>query len=94
MGKEDWEKTWVQVYMWHCGDDYCSCTQPVVERITPNILAGFPWIKRERLWEGAFHSEADSEDRKQQEESLKEKAKEYGVTLDEFLYGIKESSNV
>lgn len=32
----------------------CDCIQPRIERITPNREAGYPWIRREVVWEGTF----------------------------------------
>jgi hypothetical protein len=46
----------LNAYIWWCGDDYCDCTQPTLERITPNLQMGFPWIHRETLWQGTLVS--------------------------------------
>lgn len=40
--------------VWWCGDETCDCTQPKIERLTPNHRAGYPWICREEVWSGKF----------------------------------------
>jgi hypothetical protein len=50
----EWLRPRLVASVWWCGDDYCDCTKPVIERITPNTNAGYPWIQREQLWEGRF----------------------------------------
>ncbi len=88
---DEWRATWLQVYIWWCGDEHCDCTQPVVERVTPNIEAWYPWIHRERLWEGTFMSsngyglEVDEQELRDRE--LDEAAAEYGIALNEQRFG-------
>jgi hypothetical protein len=77
--RERWLKGRVTAYVWYCGDETCDCTQPVVERITPNLEAGFPWIRRERLWTGTFRSGADPEESAAQRAELAEAAAKFGV---------------
>jgi len=55
---ESWAETKVLGQIWHCGDEECDCSQAVIERISPNTDAGYPWIRRERLWEGKFYSDS------------------------------------
>ena len=52
----DWETERTVAHIWWCGDDECDCIQPVIERITPNREAGYPWIRRETIWAGTFVS--------------------------------------
>jgi hypothetical protein len=61
--RERWRCSWWVASVWWCGDDYCDCTQPIVELVEPNFRAGYPWVKRERHWEGTFETdgEGDSE---------------------------------
>ncbi len=59
---EAWNTERVVAEMWWCGDAVCDCTQPIIDRITPNRDAGYPWIRRERLWDGSFHSNATPEE--------------------------------
>lgn len=49
-----WLDTRLEARIWWCGDEYCDCTKPVIERITPNLQAGHPWVHRETVWEGRF----------------------------------------
>lgn len=69
--------------IWYCGDDYCDCTQPVIERITPNHRAGYPWIRRDRVWEGRFLTDTwgyTSEDLEaMQYGPLREACQQYGI---------------
>jgi hypothetical protein len=51
-----WAQSSVHAGVWWCSDEHCDCVQPVIERITPNHRAGYPWVHRERLWEGTFVS--------------------------------------
>ncbi len=63
----EYSKTKIVADIWNCGDCICDCNQPIIERITPD---NYPWIKRERLWEGTFGT--DGENYKLMEEELKE----------------------
>lgn len=58
---EDKRQMWLQVRLqariWWCGDEACDCTEPMIERIKPNLEAGYPWIHRETVWEGEFLTE-------------------------------------
>lgn len=47
-----WLEPQVVASIWWCGDEYCDCTEPVIERISPGTR--YPWVRRERLWEGTF----------------------------------------
>lgn len=41
--------------LWQCGDDYCACSQPVVEwRWTEPGFTGRPMHRAKRAWEGLF----------------------------------------
>lgn len=65
--------------LWRCGDEDCDCSQPVVEELSPNLEAGWPWIHRKQLWSGTFHCEASEEEREAQIEELKKARKELGA---------------
>lgn len=84
-----WKRPKLEARMWHCGDPgYCDCYHPVVERITPGKK--WPWIKRERLWEGTFHSQPETEEWKNQKAELAKAADDYKIILDsqhDWLYG-------
>lgn len=54
MNQSDWVKERTEARMWWCGDYDCDCVQPHIERITPNREAGYPWIRRDVIWEGTF----------------------------------------
>lgn len=74
-----WGKTYLAARMWQCGDEVCDCTQPMIEIITPNMVAGAPWIHRKTLWQGAFHSEATIEERAEQESELRKAMEKYKI---------------
>jgi hypothetical protein len=50
----EWRRPRLVAEVWWCGDDWCDCTQPQIVRITPNTDAGYPWVRREAVWEGEF----------------------------------------
>ena len=82
-----WYAGWVEAYIWHCGDETCDCTQAKIDRVTPNLAAGYPWVVRNRLWKGEFLSEADTEEKATQEAALRGAATEHGIDLNGDLYG-------
>ena len=71
--------------IWWCGDDYCDCTKPLIERITPNREAGYPWIRREALWSGKFITDTWQYDRAEREElqyePLREECRRIGIPV-------------
>jgi hypothetical protein len=50
-----WETPRLQARIWDCDDD-CDCHQAQIDRVTPNREAGYPWIRRERIWQGTYAS--------------------------------------
>jgi hypothetical protein len=79
-----WRTTRIVASFWYCGDDYCDCTKPVIERITPNHQAGYPWIRREELWEGTFLTDTwqrEPEEREQQRAELREACHRFGIPI-------------
>jgi hypothetical protein len=54
--RKQWATGEVRAEMWWCMDEECDCTQPIIVRITPNTQVGYPWVRRELLWEGEFLS--------------------------------------
>jgi len=66
-------------YIWWCCDDYCDCTQPVIERIRSNPRAPRGAVSIDRLWEGAFHSGADRDEARRQQEELSTAAIGFGL---------------
>jgi len=56
VNRSEWVKGRTEARIWWCGDYECDCIQPRIERVTPNREAGYPWIRRETLWEGTFVS--------------------------------------
>lgn len=84
---ERWMTSRLIARLWYCGDEECDCTQPVIERITPNVEAGYPWIKRETLWEGKFLSltfEYSAWDREEtQFAPMREACRQHGVPIPE-----------
>ena len=53
-----WGVSFLWAEVWWCGDDHCDCTQAQINRIEPNRNAGPPWINRETVWEGPFHTDS------------------------------------
>lgn len=49
-----WLAGLVRARLWYCGDDHCDCTEPIIERVTPNLRLGYPAVHREALWVGRF----------------------------------------
>lgn len=64
----DWQSARIVAQLWWCGDEECDCTQPMIERITPNRRAGYPWILRDTLWEGEFITDTWEYGREEREE--------------------------
>jgi hypothetical protein len=64
---DDWAESYepaptrmrIEAYVWYCGDDWCNCSEAVLEEITPNPRVGLPWIERRRLWEGEFRTDGE-----------------------------------
>lgn len=54
MTVQEWAAGYVVAHIWFCGDEECACYQPRVEQVSPNREAGYPWMRRETLWEGTF----------------------------------------
>jgi hypothetical protein len=77
---ERWRTERTEAYVWYCGDEVCACTQPRIEKITPNLEAGYPWIHREAIWVGAFHSEGTIQELAQQNAELARACAERGIT--------------
>jgi len=62
--------------IWWCGDDICDCYQPQIEHISPNNIAGPPWLRRETLWTGEFITGASWEEKRQIRKELADKMRE------------------
>lgn len=75
--------------VWWCGDDYCDCTKPLIERITPNHKGGYPWVHREAVWEGEFLTDTYSYDWEERERlqfgPLREACHRFGIGVPEEL---------
>ena len=85
--REEWQSEWLVAHTWWCGDEECDCTQPLIERVAPNLSFGYPLTRRERLWEGDFVSEADPQERAAQESQLMAAAESYGIKLNDRGWG-------
>ncbi len=85
-----WHETRLEARIWWCGDD--DCTQPVIERISPNLEAGYPWIRRETLWAGEFLTDTRKYGQAQREAmqfaQLREACQRLGVPVPEDLYDV------
>jgi hypothetical protein len=86
-GIEEWRRNRLIASIWDCGDDWCGCTRPQVERITPNLESGYPWIRRETLWEGTF--ETGEGVTAQQLDELKEAATRYQIPMESEFGGTR-----
>jgi hypothetical protein len=86
--RDRWRTSRVQASMWWCGDNDCDCTQPLIERITPNLDAGYPWINRETLWSGEFLTATYEYSMEQREERhmapLRAACERYGIPVPDF----------
>lgn len=83
--RKDWLRTKLVARLWWCGDEVCDCYQPMIERMRPNLAAGYPWITRERVWEGTFDSGGEHLDRLRAE--LRQAAVIHGITVNDKDYG-------
>ena len=84
----EWAKVWIEAYIWWCGDDICNCTQPKLDRVSPNHHGiGYPWIRRMNLWSGTFVSDRDGDELAVQEGEINEIANRFGITLDRDYCG-------
>lgn len=85
--RERWRTSEVVAYVWWCGDEQCDCTEPVIVRVTPNLEAGYPWVRREALWTGQFLSstfEYSAEERERlQYAPLRAACSSHGVPIPE-----------
>lgn len=66
--------------MWWCGDYYCDCTRPVIQRVTSDVEGVGPF-RFERLWEGTFCSNDTDRNRELQWAELREAAERLGVAM-------------
>jgi len=80
---ERWRSARIVAELWTCGDDDCDCYEPRIERITPNLDAGYPWIRRELLWSGDYHSHPTPDERAKLRHQLEDAAARYKA---EFVY--------
>lgn len=83
--RNEWLKSKVVASVWWCGDEYCDCTEPVIERISPNFRAGYPWIQREPLWTGKFLTDTWEYSRVERDElqfaPLREACHRFGIPV-------------
>jgi hypothetical protein len=83
-----WLTVRLTAYIWSCDPETCcESMQARVGRISPNQGSGYPWIRRERLWEGKFYSDPDAAEREQIRQELAHAANTHGIALDEDSYG-------
>lgn len=84
---KEWLRPKLVARMWYCGDEECDCTQPIIEVITPNTVAGYPWIRGKIVWSGEFLTltyEYTAEERETlQYAPFREACKKYEVEWDE-----------
>ena len=78
-----WRRPTLEASMWWCGDDDCDCWQPQIDRLTPNFKGGYPWIHREEVWRGDFHSQPEASEWAAQLQQLRDAAAQHGVPLTE-----------
>jgi hypothetical protein len=88
---DSWKQTKVIGRIWWCGDESCDCTQALIERITPNLNAGLPWIRRENLWSGRFYTDSgekpwEDEGLPSPQDDLKSHLVEFGAITQEEYY--------
>lgn len=90
--EQEWAQPILEARLWWCEDELCDCYQPQIDRITPNREAGYPWIRREAIWRGTFHSSPDAKEFAQMKRELKEMmaAMHIPVMRDTECYGRRE----
>lgn len=85
--REDWSIPQLEARLWYCEDDVCRCYQPQIDRIVPNLGAGYPWIKREIVWRGYFISDPSSDELDELLAQLKAECLKLGIPLENSGYG-------
>jgi hypothetical protein len=58
-------------YIWWCGDEWCDCTMPIIEKVKPLSAFG-RFVRRETVWKGTFHSGASADESREQERELED----------------------
>lgn len=79
--RKRWAATRLEARLWWCGDDVCCCYQPQIDLLTPNLGAGYPWIRREEVWRGTFISDPSFEELVGLEKELAEAGEKFGAPL-------------
>lgn len=77
--RESWLKKWLVAEIWNCNDEYCDCHQPQISRVSPSFKAGYPWVKRERIWEGTFISAPSLREYRRLERELSEAKERFEI---------------
>ena len=80
LSEPEWWFPIMCVEWWSCGDEHCNCNQIQIVLITPNRIAGEPWICRSPVWQGGFFSEPSTEEYSFLEEDMAEAIEKIGVT--------------
>jgi len=84
--KGEWLQTKLEARLWWCEDNVCDCHQPQIDRIKPNMEAGYPWIRRENVWRGTYTWGGEDMDKLRAE--LLEAANAHGISVDLDGYGV------
>lgn len=82
--RRHWAATRLVATIWCCGDELDGlCYQPQIDRVTPNEVAGYPWVRREEVWRGTFVNESDGREYRRLTVELRRAARRLGIPLAE-----------
>ncbi len=84
------KKVYLWASLWWCEDEVCNCYQPKIEIVKYKQVQHLRVYDRKILWRGTFCSDPDPQEWQDMVVELHAKAKEYGITLDEYFSGQKE----
>lgn len=73
----------IVAHIWWCGDEVCNCNCPKV--VLQVKEKGQNFYKFFSIWEGEFHT--DGEHLGYMQCAITEKAKEFGIALDDCFFG-------
>ena len=83
-------KAYLWASLWWCQDEMCNCYQPKIEIVKYKQVHHLRVYDRKLLWAGTFQSNPTAQEWQDMLVELHDKAKEYGITLDEHFSGEKE----
>jgi hypothetical protein len=77
-----WKATYLEAFVWTYNDD-CYCYQPMIEKITPNFKAGYPFVNRDVVWRGTFKTDPSPPEITFLKRQFQREAFKHGISVDE-----------